>query len=72
MLRDISSAAIVLVFIVFILIGILRDCIKEICLNSKERLPMKTKMKKFLVAFVSVLNSVWTMSTNFVAGAMLT
>lgn len=37
---------IVLGLIAYILIGILRDSLTEAVENYKERLPMKTKMKK--------------------------
>ena len=64
---------IVLGLIAYILIGILRDYLTEVDENNKEGLPMKTKMKKVFVATVkSILNSVWTMGTNLLAGALLT
>ncbi len=64
---------IVLGLIAYILIGILRDYLTEVDENYKEGLPMKTKMKKVFVATVkSILNSVWTMGANILAGALLT
>ncbi len=64
---------IVLGLIAYILIGILRDYLSEVDENYKEGLPMKTKMKKVFVATVkSILNSVWTMGANLLAGALLT
>ena len=64
---------IVLGLIAYILIGILRDYLTEVDENCKEGLPMKTKMKKVFVATVkSILNSVWTMGANLLAGALLT
>lgn len=64
---------IVLGLIAYILIGILRDYLTEVDENYKEGLPMKTKMKKVFVATVrSILNSVWTMGANLLAGALLT
>lgn len=64
---------IVLVLIVYMLTGITRDCITEAKLCTKEALPMKTKMKKVFVTIVSsVLNSVWTVGANLLAGALLT
>lgn len=64
---------IVLGLIAYILIGILRDYLTEVDENYKEGLPMKTKMKKVFVATViSILNSVWTMVANILAGALLT
>ena len=64
---------IVLGLIVYILIGILSDYITRVDGNYKEGMPMKTKMKKvFVVAIKSILNSVWTMGTNLLAGALLT
>ena len=64
---------IVLGLIAYILIGITRDYLTEVDENYKEGLPMKTKMKKVFVATVrSILNSVWTMGANLLAGALLT
>ena len=64
---------IVLGLIAYILIGILRDNLTEVEENYKEGLPMKTKMKKVFVATVkSILNSVWTVGANLLAGALLT
>jgi len=64
---------IVLGLIAYILVGILRDYLTEVNENYKEGLPMKTKMKKVFVATVeSILNSVWTMGANLLAGALLT
>lgn len=64
---------IVLGLIAYILIGILRDYLTEVDENYKEGLPMKTKMKKVFVATVkSILNSVWTVGANLLAGALLT
>lgn len=64
---------IVLGLIAYILIGMIRDNLTEVDENYKEGLPMKTKMKKVFVATVkSILNSVWTMGANLLAGALLT
>lgn len=64
---------IVLGLIAYILIGITRDYLTEVDENYKEGLPMKTKMKKVFVATVrSILNSVWTVGANLLAGALLT
>lgn len=64
---------IVLGLIAYILIGITYDYLTEVDENYKEGLPMKTKMKKVFVATVkSILNSVWTMGANLLAGALLT
>lgn len=73
MLGSQSIPTIVLVLIVYILIGLMRDCMTDACIDSKEELPMKTKMKKVIIATVeSVLNSVWTVGANLLAGALLT
>lgn len=73
MLGSLGNTAIVLVLIVYILIGLLRDCMTEASLKHKEELPMKSKMKKVFVAITkSVLNSVWTVGANLLAGALLT
>lgn len=64
---------IVLGLIVYILIGMIRDNLTEVDEKHKEGLPMKTKMKRVFVATVkSILNSVWTVGTNLLAGALLT
>ena len=73
MLGSLGIPTIVLVLIVYILIGIMRDFMTEVCIDSKEELLMKTKMKKVIIATVkSVLNSVWTVGANLLAGALLT
>lgn len=64
---------IVLGLIAYILIGMIRDNLTEVDENYKEGLPMKTKMKKVFVATVkSILNSVWTVGANLLAGTLLT
>ena len=64
---------IVLGLIAYILIGMIRDNLTEVDEKYKEGLPMKTKMKKVFVATVkSILNSVWTVGANLLAGALLT
>ena len=64
---------IVLGLIAYILIGMICDNLTEVDENYKEGLPMKTKMKKVFVATVkSILNSVWTVGANLLAGALLT
>lgn len=64
---------IVLGLIAYILIGMIRDNLTEVDENYKEGLPMKTKMKKVFVATVkSILNSVWTVDANLLAGTLLT
>lgn len=73
MLGSQGFPTLVLVLIVYILIGLFCDFIKEVSSNNKEELPMKTKMKKVFVATVkSILNSVWTVGANLLAGALLT
>lgn len=73
MLGSQGLPTLVLVLIVYILIGLICDFIKEVSSNNKEELPMKTKMKKVFVATVkSILNSVWTVGANLLAGALLT
>lgn len=73
MLGSQGFPTLILVLIVYILIGLICDFIKEISSNTKEELPMKTKMKKVFVATVkSILNSVWTVGANLLAGALLT
>lgn len=63
---------IVLGLIVFILIGLIHDFITQVCSINREGLPMKTKMKKAFVAITkSILNSVWTVGANLLAGALL-
>ena len=49
MLGSQKCSVIVLVFIVFVLIGFVRDFLTEVNSKSKEELLMKTKMKKFLL-----------------------
>ena len=72
MLGSLGITAIVLGLIVYTLTGLIRDCITEAKLDNKEALPMKTKMKKAFVTIVSsVLNSVWTVGANLLAGALL-
>lgn len=64
---------IVLGLIAYILIGMIRDNLTEVDENYKEGLPMKTKTKKVFVATVkSILNSVWTVGANLLAGVLLT
>lgn len=73
MLGSLGIPTIVLVLIVYILIGIMRDFMTEACIDSKEELLMKTKAKKVIIATLkSVLNSVWTVGANLLAGALLT
>lgn len=73
MLGSQGFPTLILVLIVYILIGLICDFIKEISSNTKEELPMKTKMKKVFVATVkSILNSVWTVGANLLAGALVT
>ena len=73
MLGSQGFPTLVLVLIVYILIGLICDFIKEINSNNKEELSMKTKMKKVIVTTVkSILNSVWTVGANLLAGALLT
>lgn len=73
MLGSQSIPTLVLVLIVYILIGLICDFIKEVSSNNKEELPMKTKMKKVIIATVrSILNSAWTVGANLLAGALLT
>ena len=73
MLGSLGITAIVLGLIVYTLTGLIRDCLTEAKLNNEEALPMKTKMKKVFVTIVSsVLNSVWTVGANLLAGALLT
>jgi len=68
-----KCSVIVLVFIVFILIGFVRDLLTEANSKNKEELLMKTKMKKVFVATVrSIFNSLWTVGVNLLAGALLT
>ena len=43
MLGSLGSLSIVLALMVFILIGLLHDLLKESCLSEKEGLLMKTK-----------------------------
>ena len=72
-LGSLGITAIVLGLIVYTLTGLIRDCITEAKLDNKEALPMKTKMKKAFVTIVSsVLNSVWTVGANLLAGVLLT
>lgn len=64
--------AIVLVLIVYMLTGLIRDYITEANLHNKEAMLMKTKMKKeFVTTIKSVLNSIWTVGANLLAGALL-
>ena len=73
MLGSQGFLTLVLVLIVYILIGLMCDFLKEVSSNNKEELPMKTKMKKVIIATVkSILNSVWTVGANLLAGALLT
>ena len=73
MLGSQMCSVIVLVFIVFILIGFVRDFLTEVNSKNKEELLMKTKMKKVFVATVrSIFNSLWTVGANLLAGALLT
>ena len=73
MLGSQGITTIVLVLIVYMLTGLIRDCITIAKLDNREVRPMKTKMKRVFVTFVSsVLNSVWTVGANLLAGALLT
>lgn len=73
MLGSQSITTIVLVLVVYMLSGLIRDYITITKLDNREALPMKTKMKQVFVTFVSfVLNLVWTVGTNLLAGALLT
>lgn len=61
----------VLGLIVYILIGLLHDILSNVVL-IKGVLPMKTKVKEFfIVCSKSILLSIWTMSANLLAGALL-
>lgn len=63
---------VVLGLVVYIVIGLLYDCFKKNALENKEELPMKTKAKNiFSICSISILSSVWTMSANLMAGALL-
>ena len=73
MLGSQGFPTLVLVLIVYILIGLICDFIKEINSNTKEELPMKTKMKKVIIATIkSILHSAWTVGANLLTGALLT
>ena len=73
MLGPEKCSVIILVFIVFILTGLIRDFLIEVNLKNKEELLMKTKMKKVIIATIkSILNSAWTVGANLLAGALLT
>ena len=73
MLGSKTCSVIVLVFIVFILTGFMRDFLTEVNSKNKGELLMKTKMKKVFVAIAkSILNSLWTVGANLLAGALLT
>lgn len=72
MLGSLGSLSIVLALMVFILIGLLHDLLKESCLSEKEGLLMKTKTKKIFAAIISILNSVWTVCANLLTEALLT
>lgn len=64
--------AIVLGLIIYILIGLAHDLFSEFFACRKEVLPMKTKAIRALVAVLnSILNSVWTVGANLLAGALL-
>ena len=72
MLGSQCVAAIILVLIVYMLIGILHDWITEVNQDNKEALPMKTKSKNLCATTIkSILNSVWTVGANLLAGALL-
>lgn len=71
MLGSQNFVAIVLVFIGFILIGLLHDFAEKIGINNKGEMFMKTKMRKIFIVIISVLNSVWTMNANLLAGMLL-
>lgn len=67
-----SYFAIVLGVIVYILIGLLHDIIDNKYTTNLEGLPMKTKMKKIFVTIASsVLNSIWSVTTNLLADVLL-
>ena len=73
MLGSQQCSVIVLVFIVFVLIGLMHDFLVGVNSKNKEELLMKTKMKKVFVATAkSILNSLWTVGANLLAGALLT
>ena len=73
MLGSQKSSVIVLVFIVLILTGFMRDFLTEANSKNKGELLMKTKMKKVIIVTArSILNSLWTVGTNLLAGVLLT
>ena len=56
---------------VYILIGLIHDIFSNIVL-IKGVLPMETKVKEFFITCSkSILYSIWTMSANLLAGALL-
>lgn len=64
MLGSQGFPTLVLVLIVYILIGLICDFIKEINSNNKEELSMKTKMKKVIVTTenpFSTLYGLWAL-----------
>lgn len=67
-----SYLVIVLGFIVYVLIGLAHDLFPKFFACHKEELPMKTKVIRALIAVAkSILNSVWTVGANLLAGALL-
>lgn len=63
---------VVLGLIVYILLGLLHDCPEKSGLRNEEELSMKTKAKKiFSICSESILLSLWTMSANLMASALL-
>lgn len=69
-----SYNAIVLGLIVlYILLGLLNDFIKNKIQITRRNLSMKTKITKIIATFtMSICNSIWTMGANFLANALLT
>lgn len=72
MLGSQALPTLVLGLIVYILIGILCDFLKEVSTDNKEEMLMKTRTKKVVATVKSILNSVWTVGANLLAGALLT
>jgi hypothetical protein len=62
----------VLGFIVYIVIGLFHDILEVESVKNKEGMSMKTKANVILVACAKyILLSVWTVSTNYLAGTLL-
>lgn len=67
------NAMVLGLIVLYILLGILNDFIKNKIQITRRNLSMKTKITNIIATLImSICNSIWTMGANFLANALLT